>query len=395
MGSSAPEARPLSPELEAEVAREAVRLADLSTAPAADPAEARRRLLEAARALGLEAGVAPARLADVETSRLEAWLARGDHGTMHYMAAAPAARADAASVLEGARCVLAVALPYPPELDPEAPGPVSCYARGEDYHRVLGRRLEALARFARKLLPGGRARRFVDTMPLLERAFAAAAGLGFLAKNSCLIHPRLGSYLFLGGLVLDRELPLDAPLDAAVSCGTCTRCLDACPTGALPEPHRLDARRCISYLTIEHRGPFDAALRPLVGTRVFGCDVCQAVCPWNEKFAPPGDPALAPREALSPGPLLSLLESVRASWTGLSHDSPLKRALRRGFLRNVATALASTGDEGRSGGEGRGDDELAALRELAADPDDGVREHALWALARREGSRPGEPSTGP
>jgi epoxyqueuosine reductase len=267
-----------------------------------------------------------------------------------------------------------VALPYPPELDPEAPDAIASYARGADYHRVLGERLERLAALCERELPGTRTRRFVDTAPLLERAFAHQAGLGFFGKNTCLIHPRLGSYFFLGGLALDRELPPDGPLDPIPSCGTCTRCLEACPTDAIPEPHRVDSRRCISYLTIEHRGPFAESLRPLVGTRVFGCDVCQAVCPWNGKFAPPGDPAFAPRSELV-GPLAVLARAASASFKGTTRDTALPRALKRGFQRNLATAM----------GNGSRPEELDELRALAASEHDEVREHARWALARRSG----------
>jgi epoxyqueuosine reductase len=292
---------------------------------------------------------------------------------MAYMARDLEARADASlRLLPGALSVLMVALPYPPELDPLSPGPISCYARGADYHRVLGERLDALAAKAGELFPGIRTKRFVDTAPLLERAFAHAAGLGFWGKNACLIHPRLGSYFFLGGLALDRALPVDGPLEDLPSCGTCTRCLEACPTDAIPEPMRIDSRRCISYLTIEHRGAYAEPLRELVGTRVFGCDVCQAVCPWNEKFAPEGDPAFAPRAELS-GPLDVLYRRVAASFKGTTRDTPLPRALKRGFLRNLATAL----------GNGSAPGDLAALEELSSNDDADVREHARWALERR------------
>jgi len=287
------------------------------------------------------------------------------------------ARADAsAKLLPGARSVVMALLPYPPELDPGAPAPISCYARGADYHRVLGERLDRLAAFAAELLPGVATRRFVDTAPLLERAFAARAGLGFFGKNACLINPRLGSYFFLGGFALDRELGLDDALGAIPlpSCGTCTRCLEACPTGAIPTPFRVDSRRCISYLTIEHRGAYDASLRERVGARVFGCDVCQAVCPWNGKFAPEGDPAFAPREELS-GPLAALHARIEASFKGTTRGTALPRALKRGFERNLATAMAS----------GSAPEELEALRALAASEHEEVREHARWALEKRGG----------
>ena len=350
---------------------------DLRPPRAADAGAVVRALKVRARELGLECGVAPPRVPDVELERLEAWLRRGDHAGLVYLAKAPRERASAAvGLLPDARSVVMVALPYPPELDPEAPGPIASYARGADYHKVLGERLEALGQHALSLLPGAHFRRFVDTAPILERAFAHAAGLGFYGKNACLIHPRLGSYFFLGGLALDRELPPDGPLADMPSCGQCRLCLDACPTGAIPEPFRVDSRRCISYLTIEHRGPYDEALRPLVGERVFGCDVCQAVCPWNEKFAPPGDPAFAPWQSLA-GPLGALLARLEARWKSSVRGTPLPHGLKRGFLRNAATSLAGTTDP----------TERAALARLADHEDEGVREHARWALARppREG----------
>jgi epoxyqueuosine reductase len=285
-----------------------------------------------------------------------------------------ASRADAgARLLPGARCVVMALLPYPPELDPASAEPISCYARGADYHRVLGAKLDRLAVLLAELLPGVKTRRFVDTAPLLERAFAHRAGLGFFGKNTCLIHPRLGSYFFLGGVALDRELPLDAPLDELPSCGTCTRCLEACPTGAIPSAHRVDSRRCISYLTIEHRGAYDESLRALAGTHVYGCDICQAVCPWNSKFAPDGDPAFAPRPELA-GPLAALYRRIEASFKGTTRDTALPRALKKGFLRNIATAMGNSKDP----------EDIEVLRELANHEDASVRDHGRWAMNRRD-----------
>jgi epoxyqueuosine reductase len=348
-----------------------IALSDLDASPARDPREASRRLKEAAAALGLEAGIASALLPPVELERLRAWLARGDQASMHYLEVAPEARASAsAELLPGARSVLVVLLPYPPAR--EGGAPIATYARGPDYHKVLGKRLEALEAFLAKLLPGVAARRFCDTAPVLERAYAHAAGLGFYGKNACLIHPRLGSFFFLGGVALDRDLALDQPLEPMPTCGTCTLCIDACPTAAIPEPFRVDARRCISYLTIEHRGSYPEELRALVGERVFGCDDCQAVCPWNEKFAPPGDPAFVAKPSLG-GPLDELFRRATASFKGTADGTALFRALKRGFLRNLATAM----------GNGRRPSEIEALRELVANEDPDVAEHARWALARR------------
>ena len=353
-------------------------------APARDPAEAAARLKAAARQLGfVAAAVAPPRLPAHHQARFEAWLAAERHGQMDWIAHDPAGRCDAAGLLPGAQAVLMVALPHAPERrdrpDPQPPaahGYVAAYAQAPyDYHRVLAGRIEQLAELARALLPGAEARRFCDTSPLLERAFAEAAGLGFVGKNTLVISPEFGSYVLLGGLVIDRPLPVDAPPELP-SCGTCTRCLDVCPTAAFPAPYELDARRCISYLTIEHKGAYPAELRAGVGTHVFGCDLCQAVCPWN-KFAPPSDAELAPEAVRVDPNLLALTERLRASFKGLAKATPWERTGKRGFLRNLATAM---------GNAGRPDLHREALRTLAGHGDPAVAEHARWALERLEDS---------
>jgi len=348
--------------------------------PAGDLAEAARRLKAAAVSLGFSAvGIALPRLPAEEQSRFERWLSEGRQGEMAWIAVDPAERCDAGALLEGAAAVLVAALPYPPERrprpDPQPPaerGYVASYAQAPyDYHRVLAGRLEQLAQLYADMLPGATARRFCDTSPLLERAFARAAGLGFVGKNTLLINPRAGSYAFLGGLVLDRALPADVAATLP-SCGTCTRCLEVCPTDAFPAPFELDARRCISYLTIEHRGAYPAELRAGVGTHLFGCDLCQSVCPWN-KFAPPSDEELD-SEAIRVEPdLLGLYQRFRTSFKGIAKGTPWERAGKRGFLRNLATAM---------GNAGRPDLHRPALEELAAHDDPAVAEHADWALKR-------------
>jgi epoxyqueuosine reductase len=271
-----------------------------------------------------------------------------------------------------------VALSYRPET--EAPprvgserGAVSTYAQGSwDYHRVMSARLRILERvWCEVLYPGARARRFTDTAPLLERAYARLAGLGFVGKNTCLIDPHSGSFLFLGGVILDRALAPSVG-DVAASCGGCTACLDACPTQAFPAPHVLDARRCISYLTIEARGPYPDELREGVGPHVYGCDICQTVCPWNHKFAPPGDPELAPVEERAHPPLDLLFRRARDGFKSLARGAAWTRTGKRGFLRNVATVMGNTRDPRHR----------PALEELAAHDDPGVSEHARWALER-------------
>ena len=347
-------------------------------APTADLAAAAAEIKRAARALGFSAcGVASAELPPAELQRLEAWVSAGHHGDMGYMARDPAERVAPGRLLEGALAVVVVTLPYAPERapqpDPRPPtdaGYVATYAQGEyDYHRVLGVRLEELGRFVAALLPGATTRRVCDTAPLLERAYAHAAGLGFVGKNTCLIGPQQGSYTFLGGLLVDRALPPD-PLPRLPSCGTCTRCLDACPTDAFPAPFVLDARRCIAYLTIEHRGAYPVELREQVGTHLFGCDICQAVCPWN-KFAPEPDPDLRPEPERTRPQLDALYARVQAGFKSLGRGTAWERTGKRGWLRNLATAM------GNSGGE-----HAAQLAELAAHPDPGVAEHARWATER-------------
>src|SRR5262249_24084058 len=220
---------------------------------------------------------------------------------------------------------------------------IACYARGDDYHDLLGAKLAALLAFVRAEAGeevAGKA--YVDAGPLLERDLAARAGLGWFGKNTMLLNRRLGSYFFLGALLLGVELEADGPTTA--HCGTCTRCLVACPTAAFVAPYVLDARRCISYLTIELKGPIPRELRPQVGNWIFGCDICQEVCPWNRKAPPGEEPALLARAGLDAPELMSLLRMTEEEFRTRFKGSPIKRAKRRGFLRNVAVALGNSGD---------------------------------------------------
>jgi epoxyqueuosine reductase len=345
--------------------------------PAKSPADAARRLKDAARSLGFNpVGVADAELPAVDAERLQAWIDAGRNGDMAYLNRADRDRANPETLLEGAKSVLMVGLAYPPNrsTEPAAPGTarISTYAQANlDYHRVLGARLALLVDYACELLPGAKARRFCDTAPLLERAFAVRAGLGFVGKNTNLIHRTLGSYFFLGGLALDRRLPADGP-DPIGACGTCTRCLEACPTDAFPAPYVLDARRCISYLTIEHRGAYAEELRADVGNHAFGCDVCQAVCPWSVKFSPAGDPELASDPNRTDPPLLELYARARDGFKSLARGTPWERTGKRGFLRNLATAMGNHGDASHRD----------AVDELAAHEDPAVAEHGAWAQAK-------------
>jgi epoxyqueuosine reductase len=266
-----------------------------------------------------------------------------------------------------------VAMHYSPAAAEAPPfaGKVARYAVGADYHDVLRRRLNELLAWVQRELPGTQGRGVVDTAPLLERDFARRAGLGWFGKNTMLIHKRLGSYTLLGALLLDCTLEPDVPFETS-HCGSCTRCLDACPTNAFTGPYQLDARRCISYLTIELRGPIPETLRPDVGDWVFGCDVCQEVCPWNRKAPTATEPELAPGVV---GQTLNLIELL-----GMSDDefrrrfrgTALWRSRRRGLLRNAAIVLGNHGDRRA----------LPALVKALDDPEPLVREAAQWAIER-------------
>jgi epoxyqueuosine reductase len=285
-------------------------------------------------------------------------------------------------VLAGARSVIAVALVYGRAEEPPAAAPAAAaiarYARGDDYHEVLGSRLRtlvgALAPLAGRPV---RARSYVDTGPVLERAHAARAGLGWIGKNTCLIHPELGSWLFLGTVLTDLALAPDAP--EPDHCGSCRACLDACPTGAFPEPYVLDATRCLAYTTIELGGAVPEALREPQGTRVFGCDVCQEVCPWNARPRRriPADPLglgarLAPREAWRAPTLAWLLSLEPEAWQAATVRSALRRARHRVLLRSALVAAGNAGDPALR----------PAVERHARGADPLLAEHARWALAR-------------
>jgi epoxyqueuosine reductase len=303
------------------------------------------------------------------------WLDAGHQAGMGYLERRVEHRLDPGRLVPGARSVLCVALRYLVREDENLDGDlwprVARYARGDDYHELMGRRLEALCARIEAALPGTVTRSYVDTGPVLEREWAARAGLGAVGKNTNLLHPGDGSYFLLGEILLGLELEPDAPL--ADLCGSCRACLDACPTGALVEPFVLDSRRCISYWTIEHRGAIPLEVRPLIGDWVFGCDVCQEVCPWNAAPNTASDPALAlpaSRRALT---LVDLLELRREEYEHRFRGSPMKRAKRSGLRRNAAVVL---------GNRRRAADVPALERALADDEDADVRGHAAWALGR-------------
>lgn len=302
-----------------------------------------RRVKEAARALGFHA-VGICDLAPIERDALRTWLARGHAATMGYLPRQAARRAAPATIVAGAiRAVMVLESYHHPGPAPAPGAPrVAQYAWGEDYHRVLG---ERLARLVETLVAlgarRGATRAYVDAGPVPERELAHRAGLGWLAKNTMLIHPRLGSYTFIGGVLTDLELACDPPFPAD-HCGSCHACLDACPTGALPAARELDARRCISYLTIEKRGAFTAADGARLGEWLFGCDVCQDVCPWNGKFARPAtDPRLGPRPELARPDPHALLALSDAAFEARYADTAFARPGRAGMARNAAQVLAN------------------------------------------------------
>lgn len=331
------------------------------------------RLKERALALGFNrVGIAPAQPPPGYPHFLD-WLGAGNAAGMDYLARYVEARAHPDGVLEGVKSVVMASLVYGEKRERPAVGKVARYAQGEDYHTALRGRLELLAEWLREEVPGVTARAVVDTAPLMERDFARLAGLGWIGKNTMLIDRKLGSFTVLGALLVDVEMEPDAP-HASSHCGTCTRCLDACPTDAFDGPYRLDARRCISYWTIEHQGPIpDEAAGSLHGW-AFGCDICQDVCPWNRK-APDGRiPELLPKPELEAPDLIEWLTRSKWRWKRLLNNSALRRAGRSGLMRNAALTLGAAGRA----------DAVPALAARLADPgeDPTIRDATAWALRR-------------
>jgi epoxyqueuosine reductase len=319
---------------------------------------------------------------------------------MAYLARSAARRSDVRHVVPTARSVIAVAVvyntdrPYSTESRDPARAHIARYAWGDDYHEVIGSRLEALVAWMRACSPEPfDARAYVDTGPVLERVYARHAGIGWIGKNTCVISPSLGSWIFLGEVICSLDLHTDQP--ALDQCGTCTLCLEACPTHALVAPGVLDSNRCISYLTIEHRGAVDPTLAAAIGAHVYGCDICQEVCPWNgRKFVqvtregdfapraagqPPSGVQLEPGAASShPGTaapsLISLLETAldETAWDTFSRGSAIRRAGRAGFARNICVGLGNSASP----------DAVPVLANALSDPEPLVRAHAAWALGR-------------
>jgi len=340
---------------------------------------AEARIKEAATALGFApVGITRTGPADNHDAFRE-WLDRGFAGEMGYLERGAEKRRDTSLPYANARSAIVVGLDYGGK---QPPGPIARYARGDDYHDVMIARLERLHERVNEI--AGRdvaGKAYVDTGPILERDLAQRAGLGWIGKNTNLINPDRGSFFFLGVLLTDLELESDAPFEAD-RCGTCTRCLDACPTDAFVEPRVLDATRCISYLTIEHRTAIAPELRPLIGELVYGCDICQDVCPWNHRFAAEsGDAELAPRDANVNPDIAAFLKLGDAAFRERFRGSPVTRTKRRGLARNAAIVL----------GNRRRPEDVPALTAALEDPDPMVREHAAWALEQYNASGPARP----
>lgn len=306
--------------------------------------------------------------------QLQEYLQAGRHGQMGWMEERAVWRGDPAALWPEARSVIMLAQSYTPEEDPlpylqeSSRGVITSYARGRDYHDILKKKLKVLGRWLIEQAPGTGIKVFTDTAPVMEKPLAQAAGLGWQGKHTVVLSRDFGNWVFLGAIFTTLELPVDAP--AEEHCGTCTACLDICPTQAFVAPFKLDARRCISYLTIEHRGPVDEELRPLLGNHVFGCDDCLAVCPWNKFAVAAHEMRYGTMEATAPLDELAALDDAgfRARFAG----TPVKRTGRDRFVRNVLYAIGNSGDPSLRG----------AAERLLDDPDPTVADAARWAVSR-------------
>ena len=330
-----------------------------------------------------ELGFAQLGISDIDLSEhegyLQKWLDAGYHGDMQWMANHGTKRSRPEELIPGTCRVISVRMDYLPHgADPvrvlASPDRayISRYTLGRDYHKRLRKRLAQLAKRIADEAGGGEYRAFVDSAPVLERALAERADLGWIAKNTMLINERVGSWFFLGEIYTDLPLPADVPRSSK-HCGTCRACLDICPTNAFTGPFQLDARRCISYLTIEHKGSIDVELRPLMGNRIFGCDDCQLVCPWNKFAQPVDDPDFQPRHGLDDCDLVSLFLWDEATYEARTEGSALRRIGHERWLRNLAVAL---------GNAPTAQAVIDALESRREHPSALVREHVAWALAR-------------
>ena len=344
------------------------------------------KLIDFAREIGFDSCRIAACAPPPHADEFGNWLEAGEAGEMHYMKRGEEKRRDPQKVLLGARSIVVLALNYfQGEKEPARPraaatlpargravskrqGRIARYAWGNDYHDVIAAKLDKIDNFLREF--GGTQKCYVDTGPILERDHAAAAGIGWHGKSTMLIDPKLGTWFFLAEVLTTLELPPDAAQQDR--CGTCERCMTACPTGAITGPHRLDARRCISYLTIELKGSIPLEFRPLIGDRIFGCDDCLDACPWNRFAQVSRETAFVSRESTTGMALRDYLNLMDEEFRVMFRNSPIKRIKRRGFLRNVCVALGNVGDL----------NDLPALQRAAQDPEPLIAEHADWAIAR-------------
>jgi epoxyqueuosine reductase len=333
-----------------------------------------------ALARGFDAvGFAEARLADSARAHLVEFLARGYHGEMDWLAARTEWRGDPQVLWSGARTVVVLGMNYgaePADVDADTAN-ISIYARGRDYHDTVKKRLKSLARWITERWPG-ELKVFVDTAPVMEKPLAQQAGIGWQGKHTNLVSREFGSWLFLGEIYLSLAVEPDTANDD--HCGTCRDCLDACPTNAFPAPYKLDARRCISYLTIEHKGMIDAELRPLIGNRIYGCDACLAACPWNKYAQTTAEPDFLPRPELTAPRLAALARLDDTAFRRMFAGSSIKRIGRNRFLRNVLIAIGNSGRAALSEAAYRCLDDASPL----------VRAAAVWAfasLARSDAAR--------
>ncbi|MAM86037.1 MAG: tRNA epoxyqueuosine(34) reductase QueG [unclassified Hahellaceae] len=374
-------------------------MTDLREAPSADPLimrELRRKLDIWANELGFQQlGVSGIQLGD-HPEALQRWLDKGYHGQMSYMAERASLRAAPETLFENAASIISVRMDFwpakrakkglPPALDDGETAYVASYALGRDYHKLMRSRLKKLADRVRDFAGDYDMRPFVDSAPVLERGVAQQAGLGWIGKNTMLINPAAGSHFFLGELFTSLPLPADKPFTDQ-HCGSCRACLDVCPTSAFPEPGVLDARRCISYLTIEHRGSIDEALRPLMGNRVFGCDDCQAICPWNKFAHFTKEADFHPRQQISDRKMVELFNWSEETFLKQTEGSAIRRTGYESWLRNLAiglgNALAGRGVLGKAAPMADKDAIRRALETRLDHESAVVREHVRWALSQQ------------
>jgi epoxyqueuosine reductase len=340
---------------------------------ATDLAHLKSEVVRLAAQLGFDACRVARYQPPAHAAEFRDWLDKGAAGEMLWMERTADKRCDPQIVLAGTRSVIVLAMNYWQGERPEGrasarPGRIARYAWGDDYHQLISRKLDQIDAFLRAR--GGVQKCYVDTGPMLERDYAADAGIGWHGKSTMLLDARLGTWFFLAEILTTLEFASDPPQPAR--CGSCTRCITACPTGAITAPHHLDARRCISYLTIELKGSIPLEFRSLIGDRIFGCDDCLDACPWNRFAEASRETAFAARTSTTGMALRDYLALSDEEFRALFRHSPIKRIKRRGFLRNVCVALGNVGNA----------DDLPALRRAASDPDALIAEHAAWAICR-------------